>query len=118
MSLRKYLADPDVTAEIARNMALAYDQVRIALRALPIELPLDVIARRIAEEAREGFDDPAELTERALSKLLSAREGRAAALADNKARDAAWTINSQKREEQLRTIVSTLGASCQMRKAD
>jgi hypothetical protein len=65
-------------------MALAYDQVRIALRAASVELPLDAIAQQIAEEARKGFHDSEDLTKQALSKLLSEHEDCAAAFADNK----------------------------------
>ena len=70
MPLRKHLADPDITAEVARAMALAYDQVRAALQASAIELPLDVIAERIAEEAHKGVHDADILTHIALSSLI------------------------------------------------
>jgi hypothetical protein len=67
--LRKYLADPDITAEIARAMALAYDKVRAAFTAMAIEPPLEEIAGRIAEEARKGTHDGATLAQLVLSSL-------------------------------------------------
>jgi hypothetical protein len=74
MQLRKYLADPDITAEIARAMALAYDQVRAALPAMAIEPPLEEIAGRIAEEARKGTHDAATLAQLVLSSLAHEKE--------------------------------------------
>ncbi|SRR5579885_629550 len=77
MQLRKYLADPDITAEIARAMALAYDQVRAALPAMAIEPPLEEIAGRIAEEARKGTHDAVTLAQLVLSSLAHEEEASA-----------------------------------------
>src|SRR5581483_8384128 len=77
MQLRKYLADPDITAEIARAMALAYDQVRAALPAMAIEPPLEEIAGRIAEEARKGTHDAVSLAQLVLSSLAHEEEASA-----------------------------------------
>jgi hypothetical protein len=84
MSLRKYLVDPDVTTELARVMALAYDQIRITLQAASIELPLDMIAQRIAQEAQKGFHDSETLANRVLSTLLSDHKNSSSGFADDR----------------------------------
>jgi hypothetical protein len=69
MPLRKYMADPDVTAEVARAMALAYDSVCDALREDDLDFPREFIAQKIAEGARNGLQDVGQLVGFVLNAL-------------------------------------------------
>lgn len=70
MSIRKYLSDPDITAEVARTMALAYDTVRATIKTKGMNIPAEIIAHRIAECAVNGTHDAHALVRIALASFL------------------------------------------------
>jgi hypothetical protein len=69
MPLRQFLTDPDITAEIARAMARAYEDACTTLRARGVDIAPEDIARYVAEEASKGAQDADLLTQRVLKRV-------------------------------------------------
>jgi hypothetical protein len=66
MPIHKYLSDPDITAEIARAMAIAYDMVCAELAAQRSTASRAFVAQQIAHYAMLGIHDADELATRVL----------------------------------------------------